>query len=206
MERVIAYVDGFNLYFGLREKRLRRFYWLDVHGMAKQLLKAHQTLAGVKYFTSRVSATARDPGQGRRQSTFLEALATLPDTSLFFGQYLAKRMTCWNCGAVWEKQEEKMTDVNIAMELLVDAQQDVFDAALLVSADSDLTGPVLKVKALFPKKRVVVAFPPARVSERLKREAHGWLNIGENVVRQNQLPNPVVKPDGIKLWKPAEWK
>jgi len=29
-----------------------------------------------------------------------------------------------------------MTDVNIAMELLVDAQQDMFETALLVSADT----------------------------------------------------------------------
>ena len=99
-----------------------------------------------------------------------------------------------------------MTDVNIAMEFLVDAQEDRFDVALLVSADSDLTGPIVKVRTLFPKKRVIVAFPPDRVSERLKREANGWINIGADSIRQNQLPDPVVKPDGIKLWKPVEWR
>ena len=98
-----------------------------------------------------------------------------------------------------------MTDVNIAMELLVDAQQDRFDTALLVSADSDLTGPVIKVRSLFPKRRIIVAFPPDRVSERLKREANGWTRIGEAAVRQNQLPDPVIKPDGVTLHKPAEW-
>ena len=99
-----------------------------------------------------------------------------------------------------------MTDVNIAMELLVDAQEDRFDVALLVSADSDLTGPVIKVRTLFPNKRVIVAFPPDRVSERLKREASGWISIGADSIRQNQLPDPVVKPDGVKLWKPVEWR
>jgi uncharacterized LabA/DUF88 family protein len=103
------------------------------------------------------------------------------------------------------KQEEKMTDVNIAIELLVDAQQDNFDTALLVSADSDLTGPVVKVRTLFPKKRVLVAFPPDRVSERLKREASAWTNIGKDAIRGNQLPNPVVKAGGVELWKPVEW-
>lgn len=28
--RVITYIDGFNLYFGLKEAKYRRFYWLDV--------------------------------------------------------------------------------------------------------------------------------------------------------------------------------
>jgi hypothetical protein len=205
MERVITYIDGFNLYFGLRSKGWRRFYWLDLHRFSLALLKPGQQLEHVKYFTSRVSSSPSDPDQDKRQNIYLEALGTLPHTSIFFGHYLSKPVQCRACGATWQKQEEKMTDVNIAMELLVDAQQDKFDTALLISADSDLTGPVLKVRNLFPKKRVVIAFPPDRVSERLKREANAWFRISEASVRQNQLPNPVVKAGGINLNKPAEW-
>ena len=29
-ERVIAYVDGFNLYFGIRDAGFHKFRWLDV--------------------------------------------------------------------------------------------------------------------------------------------------------------------------------
>jgi uncharacterized LabA/DUF88 family protein len=206
MERVISYIDGFNLYFGLRSRGWRRFYWLNLHGLSLALLKANQSLEHVKYFTSRVASSPSDPNKDKRQKVFLEATATLPQTSLFFGHYLSKVVRCQNCGATWLKQEEKMTDVNIAVELLVDAQQDSFDTALLVSADSDLTGPVVKVRALFPRKRIVAAFPPGRVSERLKREASGWLHIGEDSVRQNQLPDPVVKPDGTRLHKPVNWR
>lgn len=206
MERVFSYIDGFNLYFGLRSKGWRRFYWLNLRGLSAALLKPHQSLEHVKYFTSRVSSSPLDPSRARRQNVYLEATATLPQTSLFFGHYLSKPVQCRQCGATWVKQEEKMTDVNIAMELLVDAQEDRFDVALLVSADSDLTGPVVKLRTLFPKKRVIVAFPPDRVSERLKREANGWINIGADSIRQNQLPDPVVKPNGVKLWKPVEWR
>ena len=39
-----------------------------------------------------------------------------------------------------------MTDVNVAIELLGDAQDDVFDAAIIVSADSDLTTPASAVR------------------------------------------------------------
>ena len=41
-ERVIAYIDGFNLYFGLREARLRHCYWLNVAALVGNLLKPHQ--------------------------------------------------------------------------------------------------------------------------------------------------------------------
>jgi uncharacterized LabA/DUF88 family protein len=206
MERVITYIDGFNLYFGIRSRGWRRYYWLDLHGLAQSLLKPGQQLDHVKYFTSRVSSTPGNPDQDKRQNVYLEAPTLQPQTSLFFGHYLSKSVKCHACGATWMKQEEKMTDVNIAMELLVDAQRDKFDTALLVSADSDLTGPVIKVRHLFPNKRVIIAFPPDRVSERLKREANGWTRIGEAALRQNQLPDPVVKPDGVALNKPIKWK
>jgi uncharacterized LabA/DUF88 family protein len=205
MERVITYIDGFNLYFGLQSRGWRRYYWLNMHGLAQALLKPNQQLAHVNYFTSRVSSSPSDPDQDKRQNIYLEALGTLPNTSIHYGHYLSKSVQCRACGATWQKQEEKMTDVNIAMELLVDAQLDKFDTAMLISADSDLTGPVLKVRNLFPKKRVVIAFPPDRVSERLKREANAWIRIGEASIRQNQLPDPVVKAGRINLSKPVEW-
>ncbi|WP_460309439.1 NYN domain-containing protein, partial [Thermus brockianus] len=58
MERVIAYVDGFNLYFGLREAKLKRYYWLDVSLLAKNLLKPQQHLVATHYFTARIQDTA----------------------------------------------------------------------------------------------------------------------------------------------------
>lgn len=116
-QRVIAYVDGFNLFFGLKSKGWKQFYWLDVHRAALALLRSGQRLVEVKYFTSRVSSAHGDPAQARRQAIYLEALATLPSVSLYFGHYLSKAVRCHACGAQWQKHDEKMTDVNIATEL-----------------------------------------------------------------------------------------
>jgi len=57
-----------------------------------------------------------------------------------------------------------MTDVNISVEVMADAFQNQFDIALVLSADSDLVGPIETVRRLFPTKRMVVAFPPKRTS------------------------------------------
>ena len=148
MLRVITYIDGFNLYFGLKASGSRRFYWLDIHQLSQRLLKPNQTLQAVKYFTSRISASTRDPGKDRRQSAYLEAIATLPLTSCYFGHYLEKDAQCPFCKRTWKRPEEKMTDVNIAVEMLTDAQQDLFDVAVLLSADSDLAGPVERIRKL----------------------------------------------------------
>ena len=42
------------------------------------------------------------------------------------------------CGSKWIGHEEKMTDVNIATQLLIDAYDDGFDCALVISGDSDV--------------------------------------------------------------------
>ncbi len=202
-KRVVAYIDGFNLYFGLKSAGWRRFYWLNVQLLARHLVKAGQDLVFTKYFTSRVPFPA---DKERRQSTFLEALETLSDLRIYYGHYQNNLQRCHKCGhKVWIPNE-KMTDVNIAVEMMSDAYQNRFDVALLISADSDLSAPVLAIKDLFPEKRVIVAFPPQRHSAQLQRLAHGYLQIGRASMAQSLFPDKVPKPDGFVLKRPAEWR
>lgn len=203
--RVVAYIDGFNLYFGLKAKGWRRYYWLDVHALVLKLLKPDQQLVAVKYFTARISSPQHDPEKDKRQSTFLEAIATLPDTTIHYGHYLPKTQRCFACGATWESHEEKMTDVNIAVELLTDAADDRFDVALLVSADSDLTAPIKAVRARFPAKRVVLAFPPERHSTHLESVANAHFRIGRKRIQDSQFPDEVQTPSGFVLKRPPSW-
>jgi len=163
MQRVISYVDGFNLYFGLRDSGLRRHLWLDLLKLSENLLKSGQVLVQVKYFTSHISGPH---SKRRRQLAYLEALGTLDAGrfSMSFGKYQDNPRRCGKCGAEESVPAEKMTDVNIAVEMLKDAFQERFDVALLVSADSDLCPLVKAVRTLFPQKAVVAAFPPGRAA------------------------------------------
>lgn len=206
MSRVMVYVDGFNLYFGLRSKAWRKHYWLDLAALAQALLKPGQTLHGVHYFTSRIRANGRNVADMQRQTAYIEALGTLGALQLHFGHYLEKPKQCRQCGAKWMDYEEKMTDVNIAVQMLADAFDDRFDTALLISGDSDLTTPVCKLRAQFPAKRVVVAFPPGRQSFELKKAANATFTIGEANLRQSQLPAQVQRADGFMLQRPAHWQ
>lgn len=206
MTRVVAYVDGFNLYFGLRAKGWRKYYWLDLVTLAGRLLKSGQQLEAVHYFTARIRANGRNGDDMRRQTTYLEALETLPGLTLHFGHYLDKPRKCRNCGAQWMDYEEKMTDVNIAVRMLADAYDDRFDTALLVSADSDLTTPVSALRARFPNKRVIIALPPERRSHQLTKAANGYFVIGQDSFRASQLPEQIALPRGHVLHRPKEWR
>lgn len=214
-QRVVAYVDGFNLYFGLRDAGYQRFLWLNVDELSQRLIRDDQELVATKYFTARISGAVpadsparrveRDESR-KRQATYLDALETVPALKVFEGQFLAGGIKCNNCGATWSKFEEKMTDVNIATELLVDAFANRFDVALLISADSDLVPPVRAVLRLFPHKRVNVAFPPERHSKELKDSASGQFVITRGYLKKSQFPDEVPTKSGFVLKRPEKWK
>jgi len=202
-ERVIAYVDGFNLYFGLKQAGWKRYYWLNIKKLVTRLLKENQQLTLTKYFTARISGP---PDKQKRQSVFLEALSTLKDLKIYYGHYLSSSITCNKCGRHWLHFEEKMTDVNIATEMLTDAFEDKFDTAILISADSDLVPPIKTIKRLYPKKRIVVFFPPKRFSTHIKNSADIQLSIGRGSLVKSQFPDSVRKSHDVILEKPAEWR
>lgn len=204
MQRVAAYVDGFNLYFGLKNSRWHKYYWLDLVALAQGLLKSDQQLVATHYFTARIRNNGHNAPDAKRQNTYLEAL-TVNGVKIQEGHYLQKTRDCRKCGATWPDYEEKMTDVNIAIQLLSDAFDDVFDVALVFSGDSDLTTPIRRVRERFPAKRIIIAFPPNRYSSELKRYANGYLTVGEDKFRNSQFPDQVTKPDGFVLQRPASW-
>jgi uncharacterized LabA/DUF88 family protein len=203
LERVIAYIDGFNLYFGLKNSGWRRYYWLDLQRLVRNLAKHHQEIEAVKYFTARIS---RPPDKQRRQTTYIEALGTLSGVTIFFGKYQLNPRLCFNCGYEDSVPNEKMTDVNIAVELLSDAFQNRFDTVLLISADSDLVPPLQRIRQLFADKRIVVAFPPQRSSKGLMKVAHAYFTIGREILTESLLPVEVKKKDGYVLRCPESWR
>lgn len=174
--RVIAYVDGFNLYYGLRSKNWRKYYWLDLVGLSRSLMKPGQELVHVHYFSARIRGDGPNKVDAKRQSTYLDALAASSNLTIHFGHYLQKERKCRQCGATWKTDEEKMTDVNIASQLLEDGFDGKFTTALVVSGDSDLTTPINRLHNRFPQLKVIVVFPPNRRSQQLMKVAHGRIH------------------------------
>lgn len=206
MQRVINYVDGFNLYFGLKDSRFKKYYWLDLPALSAALLKPGQQLVATHYFTARIRTNGRNAADAKRQTNYIDALAAQDNLTVHEGHYLEKTQRCNGCGATWKAYEEKMTDVNIAAQMLADAYEDRFDTAFIISGDSDLTTPIQQVRKRFPNKRLIVVFPPNRQSAQLKKAANGFLSIGEDKLRQNQLPDPVITASGFALHRPVHWR
>ena len=202
MNKVNFYYDGFNLYFGLRSKYDRKYLWLDLNHLSNLMLKNGQQISKIKYFSARLT---KPPSKVKRQTNYIEALESLEVIEIFYGQYLTHEHICPKCNHKEIIPTEKMTDVNIATELLVDGFNNEFDVAIIISADSDLVGPIKQLKNLFPQKKIVIAFPPDRDSFELRKNANAYFRIGKQKFQQSQFPNPVISLKGYPLYKPESW-
>lgn len=200
-ERVVVYIDGFNLYFGMLDAGFDYCKWLNLKLLVENLLHQNQSLIEIKYFTSRVG---NNPDKQKRQNTYIEALESVGVT-IYYGNYQSDKIECKRCKNVWPTYNEKMTDVNIATQILIDAYQDKYDMAMLISGDSDLVPPIRAVHELFKNKRVFVAFPPKRHNQSVALNARGSLTIGRKKLVDSQFSPDIQKKDGFVLKKPKDW-
>lgn len=102
-ERVVVYIDGFNLYFGLMEAGFDYLRWLDVKLLSKNIINSNQELIEVKYFISRVNG---NPDKQKRQSTYIEALET-KGIEIVYGQYILTPKNAKDaemCGQILKKK------------------------------------------------------------------------------------------------------
>lgn len=203
MSKLIVYVDGFNLYHGLKQKFRRRLLWLDLVTLSSSLRPA-STLVTVRYFTAPV---LDDPPAASRQGRYQQALlAQHPGKiSIVQGRYQKKQLACRKCGATWTHYEEKETDVNIATAIVADAAAGLMDSALIVSADSDLVPAVKAARSITTKLFLAAAFPPERYSAELKKLMPASFHIGTTKLTQSQLPNVVTDTQGHVYSRPTKW-
>ncbi len=203
-QRVIVYIDGYNLYFGLDYVYGGRYKWLDLQALSESFLKPDMTLVTVKYFTTKTTIT---PDANKRQAIYLKALDTYCNKlEFYYGKFFSKKNKCGKCGYKRVTPKEKMTDVNIACHILNDAHFDFYDCCYIVSGDSDLLPLVEMVKENYPDKHIIVAHPPERKSDALCDMANGSFAIGKHKLKRSQLPNKITIANGKELIKPIEWQ
>jgi uncharacterized LabA/DUF88 family protein len=203
-ERLAIYIDGFNLYHGIHDKWRCRYLWLDL-GALGRAIRPRSQLVKIKYFTAPV---VNEPHALSRQSSYQGALAAHNPglIEVIQGRYQPKRKTCNGCSRSWTEHEEKETDVNIAAHLVFDAALGVSDAAIIVSADSDLVPAVKAARALNPTLFIAAAFPPKRYSNELKSLMPNSFQIGAQRIKQSQLPLTVTDPASGATWScPPKW-
>ncbi|MEE9326989.1 MAG: NYN domain-containing protein [Cocleimonas sp.] len=204
VKRVIVYIDGYNLYYGLRQEYNSKYKWLDLQALAESFIADNMELSAVKYFTA---ITKNNSDTKNRQAIYLKALEVECDKlKIIKGRFLSKIKTCRSCRTTYQTYEEKKTDVNIACHIVNDAYQGLCDVIYIVSGDSDLVPPVEILKVNHPDIKIIIANPPKRKSSELCSKGDSWFTIGKQKLKLSQLPNNIQTNSGAVLNCPDQWK
>jgi hypothetical protein len=205
-----VYVDAFNLYYG--SLKGTPYKWLNIRKMCELDFPKNQ-IGRIGVFTARVTGRPNDPDAPIRQDVFFRALRTLPNLEIVEGHFLShpKWMPLANPPtggpdkALVIKTEEKGSDVNLAVALLRDAYENLFEAALVISGDSDLLAPVEIVKNRL-KKPVLVLNPQKknRPCQVLKQAASFYRHLRPGILAASQFPMTMNDAAGT-FSKPASW-
>ncbi len=102
------------------------------------------------------------------------------------------------------KTEEKGTDVNLATHLLHDAHMNRYDAAVLISNDSDLTEPLRIVRRELNKMVGLINPRNSHPCQMLLKEANFVKRIRPGLLGHCLLP-PILHDAQGEICKPAEW-
>lgn len=196
-----TYIDGFNLFHGLKDAGYRQYYWLDLHILANKLLNHFGFQAEfTRYFTARAYNTHHS---FEHQRVWLDAVATRPNVKVGWGEFRKTEVTCSLCGGNYEIAREKRTDVNLGVHVLEDLIKVRPAAILLITGDSDQVPTAAALKRYDNQYPLFVAFPPNRVSDHLR----GIVGRRNTIHLDEAWLDGCCMPDRIseKIQKPKHW-
>lgn len=191
--RAAFYYDGFNFYHSVLEIGQDHLKWLNLSKLSASLITHSESLVKV------VICTAFYPGDEKKKFRHQQFINALQATGVqcVMGHYTHEPKECKNCGYKWSQPNEKASDVNLSLSLISDAQDDVFDTAYLVTADSDQVATAKFFRSRFPKKRIVTVAPPGRnLSAHLQDNTHSSLKINVDFLDYCLFDPIVMDPKG----------
>jgi len=175
-KRIVIYIDGSNFYFSVKSRFNVK---LDIEKFC-QKVTGKKELIKIKYYIAPLNQKTH-PKQYLEQQKFFEGLRKINKLSIILGR-LEKRKREGETYYV-----EKASDVNLALDLILDAQKDVYDEAYLISNDGDFSGAVKAVKD-FNKKVIYIAIGNRKsISHYLKKVASLTFYITENFISDCKL-------------------
>ena len=203
-------MDGFNLYYGALKGT--PYKWLDLCAYFRRTLPPACQLVEVKYFTARISQPSSDPTAPDRQDIYLRALKNASGglVTIIEGHFQTKQVKMPLASDPSTlvkviKQEEKGSDVNLAVELVHDGWAGRFDCAVVVSNDADLERSLQIVKQKL-QKTVFVYTPGSpqrrRVVAGLKRWSNKRFDMTDADLAASQFADVI---DVLHIFKPDSW-
>jgi len=176
MKKIVIYIDGSNFYFSIKNKFNKK---INIKRFCEKIAE-NNDLIKINYYIAPLTQKTH-PTQYLEQQKFLEELKKIDKFNIIFGR-LEKRRRDGDIFYV-----EKASDVNLALDLALDAEKGIYDEAYLVSNDGDFSGAVNAAKD-FNKIVVYVAIGNRKaISYFLKKVASRTFYITNNFIEDCTL-------------------
>ncbi|OIO42781.1 hypothetical protein COX97_00400 [Candidatus Pacearchaeota archaeon CG_4_10_14_0_2_um_filter_05_32_18] len=174
--KIVVYIDGSNLYFSIKKTFNCK---IDIERLCKKLI-GNNELIKVNYYIAPVEQFS-NPVMYAEQQSFFEKLKKIEKLNIIFGRLEKRRKG----GEIY--YVEKASDVNLALDLVLDAQKEAYDEAYLISNDGDFSGAVNSA-INFGKKVIYVAIGNRKsISHHLKKVASRTFYISKDFISNCEL-------------------
>lgn len=155
MKRVNIYIDGYNFYHATKKKPSAK---INFKALAESLIEDNQILNDIYYFSAFATWKPDDFIKHKKYVKLLEKVGV----KIIMSHFKKKPVKCKNCNSFWNTHEKKETDVQIALQMLSDSYEDVFDRAFIISSDGDLVPPIKRIKEKFSEKEIIAVIHESR--------------------------------------------
>ncbi|MCJ7690639.1 MAG: NYN domain-containing protein [Clostridiaceae bacterium] len=223
--KVSLYIDGFNIYHRINDYQKKTgicYKWLDYRSLFKSLLKPHEEISDIYFFTAITKDFGLDVVQ--RHNKYITALES-EGIKIIKGYFSNKKKRCRVKGCnfkgnkYFDTREEKQTDVNISLFLLKDAYLKKYDACFLISGDNDFAPVLSTIKDSFninpflitpPYEHGVVNLNPIKGLKSAcydqKKQKYNVINLKFNNLIGHSFPEKIYDSSGkLFLEMPKEY-
>ena len=184
-KRAAFYIDGFNLYHAVDSYQRPYLKWLNLKALGRAIAPKNEVLKRVVWCSA---FRPQSKTKLKRHEDYMKALQA-QGVVCRMGHFVHAMDKCNACNHTWQLSVEKQGDVNLALSIAADAEDDLFDVCYLITADGDHAATARYLKERFPKKKLVLVTPPGRHHNRhIERFADACVEIEVRHLEAALLP------------------
>jgi uncharacterized LabA/DUF88 family protein len=208
VQRVSFFIDGFNVYHKINEYQEITgicYKWLNYKSLLSSFLQPDQTLKDIYFFTA--ISRGRGPESVNRHNKYITALKNI-GIIVITGRFITTTIECRvrNCNFSgnrnFNKEQEKKTDVNLAINMVLDACNNEYDKCFLLSSDSDFVPALDRVREMGknvgllvpPQDKKVNTTPCDQLRYACRGSGNKIINLKFDMLRHHLLPEIVIDP------------
>lgn len=217
MEKICVFIDGFNLYHGIRKTGIETYKWCNLRKLIKHFINEKtQKISEIIYFTA--YCTWNDKKKSRHQSytNILEdddikvVLGKYARTEKSFDNSFMEALECIPPEKLpdilrYATKEEKKTDVNVALSIFTYALEGRYDHAFIISADSDFVPSIELTRKHFPNLKFTCVRPPSIRGKELMNCCDYKKKITKNTLKASLLEDTITLKTGKQITKPEKY-